>query len=173
MYLSGEILDDIIIQKNKVYADQRGWLYEGYRDQKSPTKMEQITIGQSVANSIRGMHVHYDRHDYVMVLSGRMRLGLADMRPCSSTYLKSCMILLEPEATTTVYIPPGIGHGFGFEEDSLYITGLSTPWSIDDEVAFYYDDPNLNFNWELENPLLSEKDQNAQSWDEALRMYNK
>ncbi|UTW56984.1 dTDP-4-dehydrorhamnose 3,5-epimerase family protein [Kordiimonas sp. SCSIO 12603] len=163
--------EGVIVSTQQKFSDDRGWLYEGYNISRCPTELRQLTISESDANTLRGMHVHYKRHDYVMVVSGALILGLVDMRPNSDSFRKSSCLILKPEEACTVYIPLGIGHGFAFQEKTRYLTGLSVAWSPEDEFLFRYDDPVLQFDWGVNEPILSEKDRNAGSFESAVRQY--
>ncbi len=163
--------DGVIIFENQRFSDERGWLHAGYQASECPTEFQQLTISESKANTLRGMHVHYMRHDYVMAVTGELILGLVDMRPESKTFRNNCCFSLIPENAQTIYIPPGVGHGFAFRVDTIYLTGLSVPWSPEDEFLFRYDDPALEFDWGVKEPILSEKDKNAGRFDDAVDQY--
>lgn len=49
-------------------------------------------------------------------------------------------------------------HGFWFDGPTSYIYGLSTGWSMTEELGCRYDDPALGLDWAVESPVLSPRD---------------
>ncbi len=58
-----------------------------------------------------------------------------------------------------MYIPPGFAHGFCVLSDFADFNYKCTEYyHPDDEGGIRWDDPNLNINWPLKNPIVSKKD---------------
>ncbi|TNE63323.1 MAG: hypothetical protein EP335_09910 [Alphaproteobacteria bacterium] len=171
MLIAGALPDGCFLRQNKVFGDDRGWLYEAWRDSDLPVPVRQLTVGQSVAGSLRGMHCHVVRHDYILVMSGCMLLGLADIRPNSPTFRQTALLELPADAASIAYIPPGVAHGFGFREDTIYLTALTPHWTAEDEISFRFDDPDFGLDWGIDNPTLSPRDGKAGSMAAAIALY--
>lgn len=70
-----------------------------------PTEGFQINRSKSDAHVLRGLHYHFNKLDYWCVQSHTIRVGLADLRPQSPTYLASCTFDLKPKSGFGVLIP--------------------------------------------------------------------
>lgn len=141
------------------HADTRGVLAEIYRSDWTPSgPFLQWNLVRSAGNVLRGVHVHPRHADYLLVLSGTMLLGLHDLRPEDPLARTSLFLTLSGDEPSTVYIPPGVCHGFWFAEPTTYIYGLSTGWSMGEELGCRYDDPALGLNWPATSPILSPRD---------------
>jgi dTDP-4-dehydrorhamnose 3,5-epimerase len=57
-----------------------------------------------------------------------------------------------------IYIPKGFTHGFVALEDSIFSYKCSNVYNKESEVSINPLDMDLNINWIIENPILSEKD---------------
>lgn len=155
--------------------DSRGNLTEIFRenwfDQPTPVQWNFV---RSIGNVLRGFHVHYTHADYLILLEGRMRLGVKDLRPESETYGLSGIVELYGEEKQLVSIQPGIGHGFYFPIPSLLTYGLSCYWNIDDEMGCSWDADELGIDWQVRSapPFLSDRDASAMSYAEMITVFN-
>ena len=60
-----------------------------------------------------------------------------------------------------LWIPPGFAHGFlSLEDHTVLLYKCTAPYNKDAEKGIRWNDPELNINWGISNPLLSEKDSN-------------
>lgn len=153
------LIDGVVIRKLIVHEDHRGSLYEVY--QASWIAIDpflQWNIVTSEPGSLRGVHVHPRHADYLHVISGRMLLGLHDLRPNDPADRRSMMIELKGDRPQAVFIPAGVCHGFFFPVRTTYAYGLSTCWNESEEAGCRYDAPSLKLEWPVTNPLLSARD---------------
>jgi dTDP-4-dehydrorhamnose 3,5-epimerase len=102
-----------------------------------------------------------------------MYLGLKDLRKESPTYNLSFMKKLSGDCLETCIIPPGVGHGFYFAEAATHIYSVSEYWNLEDELGCIWNDNEIGLNWPAGNPLLSKRDQKAQSYENLMRELNK
>lgn len=153
-------LPEGVIQRRLVqHSDARGSLSELFRAEWTPVgAFLQWNLVQSRGNVLRGVHVHPSHSDYLFVLSGTLVLGLHDLRPDDPARRKSRLLTLSGDDPTTVYIPKGVCHGFWFSEPASYVYGLSTGWSMSEELGCRFDDPALGLDWPTETPILSQRD---------------
>ena len=143
---------------------RRSWLIE--------TDLIQWNLVTSHANTIRGVHVHFQHYDYLTLLQGRMQLGLVDLRQGSPTEKLSVVIDLPAHAQQTVLIPPGVAHGFRFIEESSCLFGVSHYWDIEDEKGCLYNDPALRLGWDHLDCIVSEKDRRLPTLEALLELYS-
>ena len=142
-----------------MHRDDRGAFTEIFREMWD-TGAEPIQWGlmDSGANVLRGVHVHVNHVDYVVVVSGRVLVGLRDLRRGSPTYGLSTLLDLRGDALTGLTIPPGIAHGLYWPEPALVVLGVSHYWDPTDELGCQWDDPALEIPWPVTAPHLSKRD---------------
>ncbi len=162
--------EGVEIHRLKRHADSRGALYEMYREAWTPQPpFRQWNVVRSEGSVLRGVHVHPRHCDYLHVLEGSMLLGLHDLRPEDPAERISCLVELGSSEPCAAFIPPGVCHGFWFAKPTFYIYGLSTGWSMAEELGCRYDDPSLGLDWPAENPVLSPRDQSPSHDYAAMR----
>jgi dTDP-4-dehydrorhamnose 3,5-epimerase len=97
------------------HRDARGSVLEIYRETWElgcrPVQFNALT---SAVGVLRGVHVHVRHVDHMVLLSGRMVVGLHDMRPASPTAGASCLFELDAHEPRAVVVPPGVAHGLYF-----------------------------------------------------------
>jgi dTDP-4-dehydrorhamnose 3,5-epimerase len=94
------------------------------------------------------------------VHSGKIRVGLVDLRPLSPTYMAAQTLDVEGGNGVGIYIPPGVAHGF------LALTNAVHTYVVDnyydggkDEFGVAWNDPDLGLDWKIsEPPLISKRD---------------
>lgn len=148
-------------------ADERGTLHELFRADWELSEIPlQWNLVSTRANTLRGVHVHFNHDDYLIVLSGAMHLGLHDVRPDSKTFGKSQLITLTAQRLQAAFVPRGVMHGFCFTEATTYVYGLTQCWTPEDDLGCRWNDPELGLNWPVSDPVLSSRDASAISLNE-------
>ena len=75
----------------------------------------------------------------------------------SKTFLKAKSFVLA--RGTVLYIPGQFAHGFSvLSEKALVQYGVTSAYNKSAECGINYDDPTLNINWKVSNPIVSDKD---------------
>jgi len=128
--------------------------------------MVQGNRGDRTAGAIVGLHYHLHQADYWYVPHGRARVVLHDLRHGSPTDGATLVIDLGSEPGTAavdhdhrgVYIPPGVAHGFGALTDMTITYLVDGYYNPADELGVAWDDPALEADWGLAEPILSERD---------------
>ena len=123
----------------------------------------------SKPNTLRGVHAHLGHWDYLHVVSGEMLLGLHDLRPGSPTYRMAVQCRLAGDRPGAIAIPPGVAHGFYFASATTYFYALSHYWTSTGDLGCRWDDPALGLSWPTSDPLLSQRDANASSYEELAK----
>ncbi|TMF23620.1 MAG: dTDP-4-keto-6-deoxy-D-glucose epimerase, partial [Chloroflexi bacterium] len=93
------------------HADARGTLRELWRGSVQPMEVRQVLVTASNPGALRGMHYHLRQADLCYVAAGRIFLALVDLR---STELTADELWLD--GTGSVFIPPGVAHGYATTE---------------------------------------------------------
>lgn len=142
------------------HVDHRGTFTEVFRESwVGRPHFVQWNAVTSRAGTLRGVHAHRRHTDYLIVLSGRMWLGLADLRPDAASAGAKTMIGLDASTPQAVVIPHGVAHGFLFSRDTVHVYAVSEYHSEADELGCRWDDPALALPWPSAPEHLSERDQ--------------
>ncbi len=160
-------IKDLLIIKPKVFADARGYFFESYNE--SVFKQNGIVANfvqdnQSLSSTgvLRGLHFQAPPHDQgklVRVITGAVLDVAVDIRKNSSTYGQHVTIELTEENKTMFYIPPGFAHGFlTLRDNTIFSYKCTNVYNKASEGCVLWNDNDLNINWNVTNPILSEKD---------------
>ena len=162
------------VRELKTNNDHRGELIEIYREQwASGWRALQFNVVFSKPNVLRGVHVHATHYDYVVLIEGRMLLGLHDMRPASLTARRSSLREYKGQARWGIVIPPGVAHGFYFIEPSVLLYGLAREWDQTDEFLCRWNAEELGLSWPTRNPILIERDAVAPNYASCCADFEK
>ncbi len=146
-----------------VHGDDRGRFVETYRREWFPEGREMVQGNRSdkSAGVVVGLHFHRHQADYWYVPRGRARVCLYDLRVGSpSEGLAMCFDIGEHNHHG-VYIPPGVGHGFGALTDLTITYLVDNYYDPDDELGVRWDDPAMGLDWGVGvAPVVSARDQN-------------
>jgi dTDP-4-dehydrorhamnose 3,5-epimerase len=150
----------------KVHNDSRGYFFESYNESlffQNGIKERFVQDNQSfsVKGVLRGLHFQNDPYaqgKLVRVVSGAVLDVVVDIRKDSPTFGQHESFLLSAENQKMVYIPAGFAHGFVTIEDAVFSYKCTNLYNKASESGIIYNDPELNINWGVENPIVSEKD---------------
>lgn len=160
-----------------IFHDERGWFYEVYkeaafRDKNIPYRFVQENQSFSKKNVVRGLHLQlapYAQAKLVTVLKGKALDVVVDLRPDSGTFRKVYYCLLDDVRKNMLMVPDGFAHGFAALEDTIFFYKCSNVYNKEAERGIVWNDPDLNINWEVKNPIVSEKDRQLPALEEFLR----
>ena len=107
----------------------------------------------------------------MFVADGHMILRIHDIREESPTRGTGTLIDLKGDDPTTIYLPPGVAHGFYFPVATSYFYALSQHWTSNDELGCSWNDPALGLSWPVTAPLLSERDKTAGSYRKMVEAF--
>lgn len=117
---------------------------------------------KSHKNVIRGMHFQIPTEDHcklIYLISGAILDVILDIRKESATYGEFFSTIITTENPKAIYIGKGLAHGFkALEDNSIVEYHTTTSYSKNNETGIKYD--SFGFDWEIENPILSERDCN-------------
>ena len=157
----------LLIIKPKVFGDERGYFFESFNEinyQKAGINFcfVQDNISKSKKNTVRGLH--YQVGDYAQgklckVIYGKVLDVAVDIRFGSPTFGKYFSSELSEENHAQLWIPPGFAHGFSvLSDEAIFSYKCTKLYSKADERAILFSDPDLNIDWKVNNPIVSEKD---------------
>jgi dTDP-4-dehydrorhamnose 3,5-epimerase len=145
----------------EIHGDSRGWFAETFRRTWFPHRdwdEVQINLATSRAGVLRGLHYHFRQIDYWCLVSGRVRVGLYDLRPGSPTLGARESVVLDAATPAGLFIPVGVAHGY------LALTDIAISYVVDryfdgsDEYGVAWDDPDIAIPWGIDKPTLSARD---------------
>lgn len=159
-------LDGIIIIEPKILCDSRGYFFEMYQQERFKElgipPFIQDNHSLSKANVIRGLHYQQPNPQgkLVGVTQGTVWDVVVDIRQTSANYGKWFSIILDAEHHRQMYIPPGFAHGFCvLSEVAAFYYKCTQFYDPKAEQGIAWNDPSINIDWPIKNPILSEKDQ--------------
>ena len=150
----------------KVYKDERGYFFENFQSEefKKNGISENFVQGNqsfSIKGVLRGLHFQTDpfgQGKLVRVISGSVLDVAVDLRPNSLTFGQYEIFTLTGENKKMVYIPSGFAHGFYTIEDAIFSYKCTQLYNKASENGILWNDPTLNINWRIANPIVSLKD---------------
>lgn len=181
--LISEHLNGLKVFEPQVYQDDRGFFMESYRADEFeklglPTNFVQDNHSRSMKDTLRGMHFQWEKPQGKLI---RVTLGIAfvveiDIRKNSTTFGKYFAIELSEQNKKILWVPPGFANGFLAKSDWVEMQYKCTAvWNPHGESSIRWNDPNININWGIDKPIISEKDKQAQTlelWSEKEESNN-
>lgn len=168
-------IDGLLIIKPDVFDDGRGYFFETHSKRKyAEYGIEEDFVQDSISKSLKGTirGLHYQVGDKAQgklchVIKGKVLDVAVDIRFDSPTFGQYFSIELTGEDKTQLWIPRGFAHGFSVLSDEVIFSYKCTNYySKPDERAILYNDPQLNIDWKVENPIVSERDLKAKLFKE-------
>lgn len=168
----------LLIIKPKVFGDERGYFFESYNKEsyiKAGIDFDfvQDNISKSKKGTIRGLH--YQIADKAQgklckVIYGKVLDVAVDIRFGSPTFGRYFSSELSEENHTQLWIPPGFAHGFSvLSDEAIFAYKCTAVYSKEKERAIIFNDPDLNIDWKVDNPIVSEKDLKALSFKDISK----
>ena len=163
-------ISDVLIIKPKSFSDERGYFLESFRKNEylvNGIKPEfvQDNISRSINGTLRGLHYQvgeFAQGKLCQVLKGEVLDVAVDIRFGSPTFGKYASVILSEENHTQIWIPEGFAHGFSvLSDEAIFHYKCTQYYSKEHERSIYYADKELNIDWLLSQPLVSQKDKEA------------
>lgn len=152
----------------KVHADARGQFVESFQKgvfaEQTGLSIDFIQDNEVVSHQgvIRGLHLQNDPHGQaklIRVVLGKIYDVAVDLRTGSSTYGEWFGVELSAENQTQLFLPKGFAHGYSvMSERAIVQYKVDAPYNPQAESGIRYNDPLLGINWQVDNPILSDKD---------------
>jgi dTDP-4-dehydrorhamnose 3,5-epimerase len=167
----------LLLLKPKVFEDERGYFLESFNQEtfKNATGLDVSFVQDNESKSnrgvLRGLHFQIPPHEQgklVRVVSGRVLDVAVDIRKSSPTFGKHQIVELSAKNKHQFYVPPGFAHGFAvLEDDTVFCYKCTGVYNKQSERALRWNDKEMNIQWGITQPILSEKDEkNSLSWNQ-------
>jgi dTDP-4-dehydrorhamnose 3,5-epimerase len=169
--IESRFLRDVVVLVPDSFRDARGFFMETFREDQFqayglPTHFVQDNHSRSSRGVLRGLHFQWDppMGKLMRVTLGSAFLVAVDIRKGSPTLGKWVGVEASAENRRQVWAPAGFARGFCVLSEAAEIqykcTGI---YNNKGESGIRWDDPEIGVEWPIQDVLLSEKDQNAQT----------
>lgn len=169
-------IDGLILLIPKKYEDARGHFSESFNqkvfNEITGKKIIFVQDNESVSRKdvLRGLHFQDPPHaqgKLVRVVQGAVLDVAVDLRKDSPTYGKWHSEVLSAENGRQFWIPEGFAHGFlTLEDDTKFLYKCTNYYTPQAEKTILWNDPVIGIDWNIFNPLISEKDKNGIIFDD-------
>ncbi|SMO38685.1 dTDP-4-dehydrorhamnose 3,5-epimerase [Solitalea koreensis] len=167
MNIKSTPIEGLLIIEPRVFKDDRGYFFESYSQKKYKEvgiDAEFVQDNQSLSQkgTLRGLHFQappFAQGKLVRVISGSVLDIAVDIRTNSATYGQYFSIELSAQNQLQFWIPPGFAHGFiTLEDNTIFTYKCTNYYDKNSEGGIVWNDPDLNIEWNIAEPLISEKD---------------
>lgn len=136
------------------------------------TNFRESYFSKSHKDVVRGMHFQlppYEHEKLVYVVQGEVMDVILDLRKSSRTYGKTIQVELSDTNHRSIYIPKGVAHGFKSKIDNtIMVYNVATVYNQEFDSGIRYD--SFGFDWEINNPLISERDKKLITFEEFNKL---
>lgn len=159
-------LSGVLIIEPQVFEDDRGFFKEtfqaeNYREAGINLPFVQDNHSRSLKGVLRGLHLQKQNPQGKLVScpSGAVFDVAVDVCPKSATFGQYVGVELTGNNHRQLWIPAGYAHGFCVLSNTADLQYKCTDFYFpDDESGLIWNDPDVNIDWPIENPILSPKD---------------
>lgn len=149
------------------FSDERGAFFETYQDRRYQEQGLLHTFVQdnqscSRAKVLRGLHYQVGKSQakLVWVAQGRVLDVAVDLRVGSPTFGKVFSLVLSEDEAKQVFIPEGFAHGFSvLSPQTIFCYKCTAYYDRPSERGIIWNDPDLAIDWQVSEPIVSDKDQ--------------
>jgi dTDP-4-dehydrorhamnose 3,5-epimerase len=169
-------IEGLIIIEPKVFGDDRGYFFESYNkkefaDNGIAVDFVQDNQSHSVKGVLRGLHLQHPpfaQDKLISVTRGEVFDVAVDARPDSATFGQYESIILSGENKKMFFIPQGFLHGFvALSETVDFQYKVTNFYDKASELGVMWNDPDLHIDWNIADPILSDKDKINVSFRDA------
>lgn len=167
----------------KIITDERGYFMESFNEKtfqegiQQSVRFVQDNQSYSTKGVLRGLHYQVEDHaqaKLVRVLHGEVLDVAVDIRPDSPTFGQYEAVLLSAENQRQFFIPRGFAHGFlVLSETATFFYKCDNFYNKEAEGGILFNDPTIGIDWNfpLEQLLISEKDQHLPTLQNAKKVW--
>jgi dTDP-4-dehydrorhamnose 3,5-epimerase len=168
-FIETPINDLFVIQPN-VFEDERGYFFESFTSRSFESNgiiINFVQDNQSLSQKgvLRGLHFQappFAQGKLVRVIKGAVLDVVVDIRKNSASYGKQFSIELNEKNKTMLWIPVGFAHGFStLEDNTIFSYKCTNYYNKKSEGCLLWCDKQLNIDWKINDPVLSEKDKSG------------
>ncbi len=163
-------LPDIVLIEPKIFIDERGFFSELYKESEFKANgingaFLQVNRSMSKKNVLRGLHYQMDpkaQDKLVFVLKGEIFDVVVDIRKGSPSFGHWVAERLSAENRHMLFIPAGFAHGYCvLSDEAEFVYYCSREYAPELERNIIWNDPVINIDWPIKDPVLSPRDLNG------------
>lgn len=166
-FIKTTAIEGLLVLKRPVFADERGFYREIFHiDGIEETlniefKGLQMNHAYSKPSVIRGIHAE-NWNKIIYPVNGQVFVAIVDIRVDSSTFGKVETFTINDQNRIALFVSKGLANSYCITGSTPvdYIYLVDVYWDGLDTRAIAWNDPDLNINWPVKNPIISWRDQN-------------
>ncbi|HEY0673037.1 MAG TPA: dTDP-4-dehydrorhamnose 3,5-epimerase [Longimicrobiales bacterium] len=167
----------VLLIQPRIFTDPRGSFVEIWNAAREANggfapRFVQDNVAFSKHAVLRGLHFQHPHAQgkYVTAVYGEIYDVAVDLRPESATFGDWISVELSAANGSAVYIPPGFAHGYQvLSAEAVVLYKCTDYYHADCDRGIAWNDPQLAITWPIDQPVLSEKDQRAPTFDVVCR----
>jgi dTDP-4-dehydrorhamnose 3,5-epimerase len=165
MVVEATKLEGVFLIDNFSSQDNRGVFVKIFNEKSFKDSTLDFQIRESyysVSNEgvVRGMHFQLPPNDHeklVVVMKGAILDVVLDLRKNSPTYQMYLGVELSEANHKAIFLPKGVAHGFkALEHNTITMYNVSSVYNSSCDSGVLYN--SFGFDWEIDNPILSNRD---------------
>ena len=163
-FIDQNIADCVLIE-NEIFKDDRGAFFEAMNNEilntLGVTKIDQVNISKSNEGVFRGFHYQVQEKltQFVTCIKGEVIDFAVDMRLNSKTFGKVISANLSQENHNTLYLPPGLAHGFlNISKESVLMYHIAGKYVKKCERGVNYN--SLDLDLPFSPKIINDRDNN-------------
>ena len=162
-------LEGVVLLEPQVHGDERGFMVESFSGREwaghgVDASFVQHNHSRSARGTLRGIHFQTEPGQAKLVRCARGAIldVAVDLRRGSPTHGQWEGHRLDDASHRQLYVPVGFGHGFAvLSEVADVCYQVSSYYDPATEEGIAWNDPDVGVDWEVDEPLLSDRDQQA------------
>lgn len=162
-------IPEVKIIEPDVFGDHRGYFLETWSEPKYTAlgfvpcqDNESFTAKKGTLRGIHFQQAPMAQAKIVRVVTGAVMDVAVDLRAGSPTYLQWVAVELSAGNHRQFFIPRGFGHGFLTLSDNVtFCYKVDNLYSRECDRSIRFDDPAIGVAWNIQDPILSDKDRGA------------
>ncbi len=155
---SEQLIAGVKVEPFSLFPDDRGYFLEVHRMGRGlasafPTETTQISAALNYMGTVKAFHFHLHQQDCWAAVYGMLQVALVDLRLGSPTFGARNTLYVGALRPWQILIPPGVGHGYKVigNRDAMLVYLTDRFYNPKDEGRIPYNDPGINYDWELQN----------------------
>ena len=169
-------IPDVVLIEPKVFGDARGFFFESFNQKAfneatgTNHQFVQDNHSRSAKGVLRGLHyqIQQPQGKLVRVVRGAVFDVAVDIRKSSPTFGRWVGAELSEDNQHQLWVPPGFAHGFLVLSDMADFLYKTTDYYAPQyERSILWNDSDLNIDWPIGEPILSNKDRQGLKFNSA------
>ncbi|MCL4365984.1 dTDP-4-dehydrorhamnose 3,5-epimerase family protein [Patescibacteria group bacterium] len=160
-------IEGLLILKRPIHQDDRGFFREIFHIDEIEKVLNiefkgvQMNHAYSVPKVLRGIHAE-NWNKIICPVNGEIFIAIVDIRVDSPTFGKFETFNVNNANRIALFVSKGLANSYCILGQSPvdYIYLVDAYYDGSDQRAIAWDDPDLNINWPIDDPIISERDKN-------------